>query len=579
MATTELTSFPGWVYSTPYRGPYKNKIIIADLPNVQKGSFTDISAHVTNVSVNYTMDLASELSFDIIDPSLLMSENNYFLVGRDIIYETQTLGQVDPYSPTVKFVKQLFEIANVGASQGPGGSVSYSIKCYTKAIQQMKRDKTPGTVKGSGSNFIINAAKKYGLKAYTQQTSKSQSIKSSGEKQRESLWDVMKRLADDANFVLFEVDGFLIFGSEEWLMHKWGVDRNVASIKVRLGSKRDMLDKKKDGISKKVQRWVPLQFPNEGPQYVGTPGVFKLTQYPSINKSDNDPREADGSCTVERINGTQLRPGMTTYVGTIPNMSGFYLIDSVSFNEMSPDSVPVSFRTPKRDEKKYKIKQIAVGERYAAVTLSENPPRVVTVAQEAKDAAGQPVVKRGPDPRLLPIPTATTNNYPTMPYANLTITYPLFKSEIIQNGKYGEDSTNDQNSVIYTGNLNLYNRPILIVDDEDIRTTYSVTLGPFLFGSEWRAVIVPTIFTQGGLAVQKTEAEVLARYNSQGGYAGTAKYLAVVRGDTKKKAILNARDYGTLISWQQQEILKARYPNARKGSDIGNVPGGADSNW
>lgn len=578
MATTELTSFPAWVYATAYRGPYKNKIIVADLPNVQKGSFTDISAHVTNVSVNYTMDLASELSFDIIDPSMLMSENNYFLVGRDVIYETQTLGQIDPYSPSVKFVSQLFEISNVGAAQGPGGSVSYSIKCYTKAIQQMKRDKKPDTVKGSGTAFIINAARKYGLKSYCQQTSKSQNVKGSGEKQRESLWDVMKRLADDANFVLFEVDGFLIFGSEEWLMHKWGVDRAVVNTKVKLGSKRDMLDKKKDGIRKKIQRWIPLQFPNDGLGYVGTPGVFKLTQYPSINKSDNDPREADGSCTVERVNGTQIRPGMTAYVGNIPNMSGFYLVDSVSFNEMSPDSVTVSFRTPKRDEKKYKVKQIAVGERYASVTLSANPPRIVTVAQEAKNAAGVPIVKRSPDPRILPIPTPTTNDYPKMEYANLTITYPAFAYDITA-GKPGEKSTNDQNSVIYTGNLNLYYRPILIVDEEDIRTTYSITLGPFLFGSEWRAVLVPSIFTQGGQPVQKTEAEILAKYNLQGGYAGSAKYFAVVRGDTKKKAILNARDYGQLISWQQQEIVKAKYPNAVKGSDIGNQPGGPDSNW
>jgi hypothetical protein len=164
-----------------------------------------------------------------------------------------------------------------------------------------------------------------------------------------------------------------------------------------------------------------------------------------------------------------------------------------------------------------------------------------------------------------------------MEYANLTIEYPAFKSEIT-GGKFGENSTNDRNSVIYLGNLNLYNRPILVVG-ADARTTHSVTLGPFQFGSEWRAVIVPTIFTENGQAVQKTEEDVLARYNSAGGYAGTAKYLAVVRGDTKKKATLNARDYGYLISWQQLEIVKARYPNAVNPSDIGNVPGGDDSNW
>lgn len=579
MSTTELVTFPAWTYSTSYRGPYKNKIFIADLPNVKKGSLTDISAYVTNVSVNYTMDLASELSFDIIDPSLGMSNNNYFLVGRDVIYETQTIGQVEPAQSTVRLVSQLFEMSNVGVSQGPGGSVSYSIKCYTKAIQQMKRDKKPGLVKGSGHNFIINAAKKYGLKAVTQQTSKSQSVKASGDKQKESLWDVMKRLADDAQFVLFEVDGFLIFGKEEWLMHKWGMDKDVVDIKVKLGSKRDLLDKKKDGKRRKTYRWVPLQFPNDDPNYYGTKGKFNLIGYPSINKSDNDPREADGSCTVERINGTQLRPGMTAYVGLIPNMSGFYLIDSVSFNEMTPDAVSVTFRTPARDEKTYKIKQIAVGDRYLQTTLASNPPRIVTVEQEAKNEQGVARVKNGLDSRILPLPTAASPfSYPRMEYANLTIAYPAYKTSI-SSGKPGTNSTNDMNSVIYLGNLDLYNRPVLPADGgNDIKTTYSIT-HVVQFGSEWRAIILPTIFTQGGVAVEKTEAEVIARYNSAGGYQGTAKYLGVCRGDTKAKAILNARDYAQLISWQQIEIVRSRFPTWNSPEDVINVAGGADTVW
>lgn len=188
----------------------------------------------------------------------------------------------------------------------------------------------------------------------------------------------MKRLADDAKFILFEVDGFLVFGSEEWLLEKWGnnsmvVPRTVTktkTVKVKIGEKPDPkidggrtplpIYENRTEITKETKnrtvRFISLQFPNSGENYIGRSGVFKLTGYPSITKSDNDPREADGSCTVERINGTQIRPGMTAYVGNIPNMSGYYLIDSVSFNEMSPDPVTVSFRTPKRDEEKYKKK-------------------------------------------------------------------------------------------------------------------------------------------------------------------------------------------------------------------------------
>ena len=587
MAEQSLSTFPSWVYSSAYRGPFKNKILIADLAKIETGEYTDISSYVTDVSVNYTMDLASELSFDIVDPQLLMSENNYFIVTRDVVYQTQTIGQIEPYSNNIRLVNQTFEMANISTQQGPGGSVTYSIKCYTKAIQQMKRDKKPGLVKGSGTAFIRNAARKYGLEAYCQQTSKSQSVKSSGEKQKESLWTVMQKLADDANFVLFEVDGILIFGSEEWLMHNWGTDKKITIEDVKRGSKKDLRDKKKDGKLKKTQIWVPLQFPNDGPQYVGTPGRFTLTQYPSLTKSENDPREGEGSCIVERLNGTQLRPGMTAYVGNIPNMSGFFLIDSVSFNEMTPDAVTVNFRTPKRDEKKYKIRDLPIGKIYAATILSQNQPRVSMVEDSAVAASGRAVVRQGIDSRILPIPTASSPaTYPSMEYANITLAYPMIVNDIT-GGKPDSLSTNDKNSIVSLGNLDLYNRPVLPFDLPEtspvspygVHTTYSLT-HVFPAGSEYRAVLLPTIYTQGGVAVMKTNAEVVAKYNTAGGYLGSAKHLGVLSGATEKKAILNARDYGWLISQQQEEILAKRFPEYGYNFFlIPNTPGEAGSNW
>ena len=584
MADQSLSTFPSWVYSSSYRGPFKNKILIADLAKVESGEFTDISSHVTNVSVNYTMDLASELSFDIIDPQLLMSENNYFITARDVIYETQTIGQIEPYSNSLRLVMQIFEMSNISVSQGPGGSVTYSIKCYTKAIQQMKRDKKPGLIKGSGSAFIRNAARKYGLESFCQETSKSQSVKTSGEKQKESLWNVMDRLAGDANFALFEVDGILIFGSEEWLMNKWGTDKRTITETAKPGSKKDLRDKKKDGKLTRTQIWIPLQFPNEGSGYVGTPGRFTLTQYPSLTKSENDPREGEGSCLVERLNGTQIRPGMTAYVGNIPGMSGFFLVDSVSFNEMTPDAVTVSFRTPKRDEKKYKIRDLPVGPIVTQTLLSNNLPRIVTVEQEAIARSGRAIVRNSIDSRILPIPTAASPaEYPTMEYANITLAYPMLSDDITE-GKPDSLSTNDKNSIVSLGNLDLFNRPVLpflgsTISQSGIHTTYSLT-HVFAAGSEYRAVLLPTIYTENGVAVMKTDDEIIAKYNAAGTYLGSAKHLGVLSGSTEKKAILNARDYGWLISQQQQEICAKRFPEAGyKFYLIPNTPGGLDSAW
>jgi hypothetical protein len=575
----ELTTFAGWRFARQYRGPFQGKIIIADIPNIQSGAFADISSLVTQLSVNYSMDMASQLSFEIVDPGLKMAAQNFFILGRDIIYETQSLGRIDDGSSTAVLTRQLFEISSVTASQGAGGSPSFAIDCYSKAVQQMKRDKQPSTVKGQGTEFIRQAARKYGLKFFGQETTKKQQItKASGEKQAESLWDVMKRLADDAKFVLFEVDGTLVFASEKYLLHKWGINSRTVP-KFTTDSKGI---KKQTGTTS--QKWIPLQFPNESTAnstYIGTPGYFKLTEYPQIRKSDNDPYAADGSCTVERINGTQIRPGMTAYVGNVPNMSGFYLIESVSFDEMSSNPVSVSFRTPTRDEQKDKPKLLPIGityqQTYVPYALTEQTIPV-TVAQSAKNATGRPINSPSLDARLLPLPDASNQlRYPRMPYANLTTTYPMEKGKITK-GKPGQESTGDADVLIMTGNINLYNRPVLPVGNS-VETVYSMT-HVVEVGSEWRAILLPLIYTDGGLAVQKTEAEVIAKYEAAGGYSGSAKYLAVLSGTTKEKAILNARDYGYLISKQQSLIFDKRFPTyVGKEGTTPNTAGDSTSNW
>jgi hypothetical protein len=595
-------SFSEWQMAKQNRGPYERKILIADLPNLPNKAFTDVSSLATRISVSYTMDLASELSFEIVDPNLQMAEKNYFTLTRDVIYQTQTLGRIQPYEPNIVFVQQLFEIANVTVSQGPGMSPNFSIKCYTKAIQQMKRDrKSASSIKGTGTEFVRNAAAKFGLAFYGQQTSKSQQVKSSGNKQADSLWDIMKRLSDDAKFVLFEVDGLLIFGSEEWLIDKWGNNSMVipktknkkVTKKVLIGYEEDkgknspiyktVTEVKKETVNKTV-RFISLQFPNSGENYIGREGIFNLTEHPSITKSDNDPREADGSCTVERINGTQIRPGMTAYVGNIPWMSGYYLIDSVSYNEMAPDPVSVTFRTQQRDEEKYKKKELPVGIRYIQ-TYADTEISVRAVQDKTRNSAGQSQSGIRQDARLFPFPQAAgqLDRYPRMEYADLTIAYPAFIN-LITNDKITEKSTGDRNSLIYAGNLDLYTRPVLPDGNENPKTIYSYTITE-PYGSEYRAILLPLIYTQNNVAVtlENSLQEVEQKFWNAGGYEGSGKHLGVLRGTTKKDAIRNARDYAKLISLQQTLVLKHRFPqyaNSVGGlGTIPNTPGGSDSLW
>lgn len=567
------------------RGPVNGKIII-NLPQLPIINY-DITDVVTSASINYTLDLASELSFEIIDKGLQFSKNNYFVVGRDVMYETQTVGRINSQTGDVIRVRQMFEIAKVQVSQGPGGSPVFSIQCYTKAIQQMKRDRQPGSVPGNGTAFVRAAAAKYGLQFYGEQTSKVKQItKTSGSKQAQSLWDVMQNLANDAKFVLFEVDGVLVFASEKYLMHKWGT-QVLRSTKTTTNPKTN-----KKTTTTSVKRFVRLVFDEAinkpsgaGAEFLTNSAAFELTEYPSINKSYNDPYAGDGSCTVIRTNGTQLRPGMTAYVGNVPNMSGYYLITDVSFNELTGDPVSVSFRSPVKDNEKEKIKDLPIGAKYQQTYISG--ANIITPRAPISSKAVTSISfdkSSGLDKRLLPLPTeASPYSYPTMRIANLTLTYPERRSEIYGVVKPQVVSTLEVETVVVVGNLDLYNRPILAKRQGkskviDFQTLFSITY-TFESGSEWLSILLPTVFTEGGEAVIKPSSQVIADYEANGGWNGTAKHLGVIKGSTRMNSIANARDYAFLLSWQQNHVIFKRLSKSELQDPNLNIAGGEDSEW
>jgi hypothetical protein len=260
-------------------------------------------------------------------------------------------------------------------------------------------------------------------------------------------------------------------------------------------------------------------------------------------------------------------------------MSGYYIIDGVSFNEMTNDSVSVSFRTEARDEEKDKIKQIPIGTRVTQTFIS-GVTQIRTTVESAKDAKARPISSARPDKRILP-PNQPTNElpfaYPQMRFADISKTYSAFID-------FTTPSTRDENSLIITGNLNLWQRPVLAFRNTQNTKNINVeTMMPIIkvesFGTEYRAILIPTIYTSAdGQPIIKTEEEVLAKYNTDGGYQGAAKHLGVLRGSTKVKARLNARDYAFLLKRQQLLVLQNRFPDISV-DDIPNTPGGLDSNW
>jgi hypothetical protein len=293
--------------------------------------------NILSINVDWSMDLNSQINIELVDPGYRMTEMNYFVPRRDVWYRGTR-----------------YEIADVSVGPGDGGSPRVSLAICNKSIQRMKRDKRSGSVSASSAyEYAGRAAKKFGLGFVGQQTAKTKNTFSTKtDNSEESVWDVLTRTAGENQYVVFEVDGILVYAQQEWLLWKFGL----------LSSKVYNKKTKKT----ETQKYVPLlHIPTIGTEldleflieqgYLGqspdadkvTGKAFQLATYPSFETSDNDPLAASGSCEVLMPNGGQLRPGYTGLIGPEPNyFFGGYLITSVSFSEGSPDSAKVQFRTP-----------------------------------------------------------------------------------------------------------------------------------------------------------------------------------------------------------------------------------------
>jgi hypothetical protein len=58
---------------------------------------------------------------------------------------------------------QLFEIADISVSQGPGENPLISVTCYSRAVQQMKRDRSLGLLVAQERSLLKELQKNMGL--------------------------------------------------------------------------------------------------------------------------------------------------------------------------------------------------------------------------------------------------------------------------------------------------------------------------------------------------------------------------------------------------------------------------------
>lgn len=256
---------------------------------------TSVTKAVSSLAVSWTLDGVSEVSATIVDPGMKMFKANYFQVRREATYAGST-----------------FEVASVEVKQGEGAAAEITLECRRRAIQRMKRDKSPNSIAGAtATDYARNVASKFGLGFVGERTSVKQTIaKVTAGSAEESTWDVLARAAGEAQFVVFESDGTLYFASQEWLVGKWG----------------------------------NLTFTYPSPESDG----FQLLELPNCRQSDDDPNVADFKVLLQRENATQIRPGMTVTLSGMGQFDLRYLVTEVAYTEGYGDPVAVSGRTPEK---------------------------------------------------------------------------------------------------------------------------------------------------------------------------------------------------------------------------------------
>lgn len=289
---------------------------------------------MTSLSISHTMDIASSLQFTVHDKDFKMLRANYFQLRREVFFR-----------------KEIFEIASIDVSSGESGDPQVSVECFPRAIQKMKRDKKPRNYGDTSSyDYVKKVAEKFNLYFVGQATSKTQSIpQAKNEKTDESVWDVVKRLAEESEYVCFvssipydpktKKEGVLFFISQKKLLKMWGPSKVKGTVKQN---------------GKNVPRdvfYVPIEFPPPD-----TERNFIVLEMPSFRKSENDWREAEGSAVLWNDpvgNAQMIRPGMTVKVSNYaPDFNGYYIITAVEWSEDEPGPVKLSFRTPELPTKK-----------------------------------------------------------------------------------------------------------------------------------------------------------------------------------------------------------------------------------
>lgn len=256
---------------------------------------SNIQSATSVLKLSFSSDGVSQLEFSVHDKGFKMVNANYFQTRRPVYYITPG-----------NQVGSEYEIAAVEAQVDPDKGESVDVTCRTMSLQKIKRDKGAANFGAiSPTSFAANIAAKFGLEFFGEPSpAKEAIIRTQNETTDESSWDVLRRLAGDLEFELFEADNILYFASQDFLLSQ--------------------------------QPEVTLFWPPH--QELGFP-TYQL----SIRASEDDPLGATLNAQIDRANGIKMRPGMKLIeVGIKPFEQNKFMITRVDWEEASPQPVKLT---------------------------------------------------------------------------------------------------------------------------------------------------------------------------------------------------------------------------------------------
>jgi hypothetical protein len=172
-----------------------------------------IRESVTSLVFSLSSNSVSEIKVGVHDPDFLMHNNNYFMIGRRVVYDNVN-----------------YEISALEIRHGSLDSCTFTARL--EATQKLRREtgqKNFGVM--SPTVFAQQVAARMGLQFFGESSPVNGSIlRQSKENNDESTMDVLQRLARDLEFLCFEAKGILFFASQkEIIASQQSLTMNVPS--------------------------------------------------------------------------------------------------------------------------------------------------------------------------------------------------------------------------------------------------------------------------------------------------------------------------------------------------------------